>query len=68
MFFNKPAKVICVLQETLRIPRTPPDLLHPLPDRRSLESRTQDKQIPYPLIRLIELATPSVAVQTAGLE
>jgi hypothetical protein len=46
-----------VWQETLRIPRKSPDLLHPLRDRRSLESRTRDTQIPYPLIHLVELAT-----------
>jgi hypothetical protein len=47
----------CVLQETLHIPHTSPDLLHPLRDKRSQESRTRDKQIRYPLVHLIQLAT-----------
>jgi hypothetical protein len=45
-----------VLRETFRSGRTPPDPLH-LPDRRSLESRKPDNQIPYALVLLNELAT-----------
>jgi hypothetical protein len=55
-----------VLRETFRSRRTPPDPLH-LPDRRSLESRKPDNQIPYALVLLNELATLApLAVHNGG--
>jgi hypothetical protein len=45
----------------LHILRTRHDLLHPLPDIRSPETCTRNKQIRYPLNRLVEHANPSSA-------
>jgi hypothetical protein len=47
-----------VLRETPRSHRTPRDPLPP-PDRRSMESRKPDNQIPCALVSLVQLLTPS---------
>jgi hypothetical protein len=57
-----------VWREALRSRRTPPDPLHLLPDRRSLESRKPDKQIPYALILSRRAGHPRSACSAQRLE